>query len=109
MAASAEDGEDLALGDPAYRGAVVDLLGVIAYGEISAFERLAEDAKLAPTLQDKVALARMASRASSPRSSRCTSGSASSAATRSRRWHRSGSRSTPSTATPRRPTGWRAW
>ena len=27
--------------------AVVDLLGVIAYGEISAFERLAEDAKLA--------------------------------------------------------------
>ncbi len=61
MAASAEDGEDLALGDPAYRGAVIDLLGVIAYGEISAFERLAEDAKLAPTLQDKVALARMAS------------------------------------------------
>jgi len=61
MAASAEDGEDLALGDPAYRDAVVDLLGVIAYGEISAFERLAEDAKLAPTLEDKVALARMAS------------------------------------------------
>ena len=47
--------------DPAYRDAVVDLLGAIAYGEISAFERLAEDAKLAPTLQDKVALASMAS------------------------------------------------
>jgi hypothetical protein len=61
MAASAEDGEDLALGDPGYRDAVVDLLGVIAYGEISAFERLAEDAKLAPTLEDKVELARMAS------------------------------------------------
>jgi hypothetical protein len=51
----------VAFEDPAYREAVVDLLGVIAYGEISAFERLAEDAKLAPTLQDKVALATMAS------------------------------------------------
>ncbi len=61
MAESAADAEDLALGDPAYRDAVVDLLGVISYGEISAFDRLAEDAKLAPTLQDKVALARMAS------------------------------------------------
>ncbi len=46
--------------DPQYRAAVVDLLAVITYGEISAFERLAEDAKLAPTLQDKVALASMA-------------------------------------------------
>jgi len=56
-------GRDLpvAFEDPAYREAVVDLLAVIAYGEISAFERLAEDAKLAPTLQDKVALATMAS------------------------------------------------
>lgn len=51
----------VAFQDPVYRAAVVDLLGVIAYGEISAFERLAEDAKLAPTLQDKVALATMAS------------------------------------------------
>jgi len=47
--------------DPAYREAVVDLLAVIAYGEISAFERLAEDAKLAPTVADKVDLATMAS------------------------------------------------
>jgi hypothetical protein len=39
---------------------VVDLLGAIAYGEISAFERLAEDAKLAPTLEDKVSIASMA-------------------------------------------------
>ena len=46
--------------DPHYREAVVDLLGAIAYGEISAFERLAEDAKLAPTLEDKVAIASMA-------------------------------------------------
>lgn len=47
--------------DPAYRVAVVDLLGAIAYGELSAFERLAEDSKLAPTLEDKMALAGMAS------------------------------------------------
>ncbi len=51
----------VAFDDPNYREAVIDLLGVIAYGEISAFERLAEDAKLSPTLQDKVALASMAS------------------------------------------------
>ena len=50
----------LALEDPAYRAAVVDLLGVIAYGEISAFDRLAQDARLAPTLSDKTELARMA-------------------------------------------------
>jgi hypothetical protein len=46
--------------DPVYRAAVVDLLGAIAYGEISAFERLAEDGKLAPTLEDKVEIAGMA-------------------------------------------------
>ena len=39
----------------------MDLLGAIAYGEITAFERLAEDAKLAPSLEDKVAIATMAS------------------------------------------------
>jgi len=50
----------LALEDPHYRAAVVDLLGAIAYGEISAFERLAEDARLAPTLVDKVAIGSMA-------------------------------------------------
>ena len=46
--------------DPAYRVAVVDLLGGLAYSELSAFERLTEDASSAPTLQDKVALAAMA-------------------------------------------------
>lgn len=46
--------------DAAYVEAVVDLLGAIAYGELSAFERLAEDAKLAPTVDDKLAMARMA-------------------------------------------------
>ncbi len=50
----------VAFQDPGYRAAVVDLLGAIAYGEISAFERLAEDAKLSPTLADKVALGTMA-------------------------------------------------
>ena len=50
----------VAFEDPQYREAIVDLLGVVAYGEISAFERLVEDAKLAPTLADKVAIASMA-------------------------------------------------
>lgn len=47
--------------DPHYRAAVVDLLGALAYGELAAFERLAKDAKLAPTLGDKAELAKMAS------------------------------------------------
>ncbi|RNL66215.1 hydroxylase [Nocardioides marmoriginsengisoli] len=50
----------VAFQDSGYRAAVVDLLGAIAYGEISAFERLAEDAKLSPTLADKLALGKMA-------------------------------------------------
>ena len=60
-AAQAPFEANAALDDPAYRDAVIDLLAVLAYGEISAFERLAEDAKLAPTLQDKLALGMMAS------------------------------------------------
>lgn len=52
----------VAFSDPTYLAAVVDLLGAIAYGEMSAFERLAEDAKMAPALEDKVELAAMASR-----------------------------------------------
>lgn len=40
--------------------AVVDLLGVLAYAELTAFDRLAEDARLAPTLHGRAALARMA-------------------------------------------------
>ena len=50
----------LALQDPVYREAVIDLLGAIAYGEISAFERLAQDARMAPALADKAELAKMA-------------------------------------------------
>ena len=40
--------------------ATVDLLGVLAYGELTAFERLASDARLAPSISDKHALASMA-------------------------------------------------
>jgi hypothetical protein len=52
---------DQASANPQYRAAVVDLLGALAYGELAAFERLAEDAKLAPSLADKAQLAAMAS------------------------------------------------
>jgi len=48
------------LADPGYRSAVVDLLGVLAYGELSAFHRLAADAALAPTIADEAELAGMA-------------------------------------------------
>jgi hypothetical protein len=47
--------------DAEYRLAVVDLLGAVAYGELSAFERLVDDAKLAPTLHEKVEMGAMAS------------------------------------------------
>lgn len=49
-----------AFSDPVYKAGVVDLLGVLAYGELSAFERLAEDSNLAPSLADKAAIAKMA-------------------------------------------------
>jgi hypothetical protein len=58
--AAPADEVPVAFQDPGYRAAVVDLLGVIGYGELSAFERLAEDAKLSPTLTDKIALGKMA-------------------------------------------------
>ncbi len=51
---SATTGPDV---DPA---ALIDLLGALAYGELSAFDRLASDARLAPTLDGRVALAGMA-------------------------------------------------
>jgi rubrerythrin len=47
--------------DPVYRTGVIELLGILAYGEISACERLAEDAKMAPDLKTKVEIATMAS------------------------------------------------
>jgi hypothetical protein len=39
---------------------VVDLLGVLAYGELSAFDRLAEDARTAPSLDGRAQLSAMA-------------------------------------------------
>ena len=57
----AEDTLATPLDDPAYRIGVIDLLGALAYGELTAFERLAEDAAMAPTLLDKAELATMAS------------------------------------------------
>ena len=50
-----------AIADEGYRSAVVDLLGALAYGELSAFERLAEDSAMAPSLADKADVAAMAS------------------------------------------------
>ncbi len=48
------------LEDPEYRAAVIDLLGVLAYGELSAFVRLAADAALAPRIGAEAQLAGMA-------------------------------------------------
>ncbi len=52
---------DRGVADPgAVDPAVVDLLGLLAYGELTAFERMATDARMSPTLTDKIALASMA-------------------------------------------------
>jgi hypothetical protein len=53
-------GADLFADDPIYRAAVVDLLGALAYGELTAFSRLAADAEMAPNQPAKAALARVA-------------------------------------------------
>jgi hypothetical protein len=45
---------------PVENTAVADLLGVLAYAELTAFDRLAEDARMAPSLPGRAALARMA-------------------------------------------------
>jgi 1,2-phenylacetyl-CoA epoxidase catalytic subunit len=46
--------------DPHAQVAVIDLLGALAYGELSAFDRLAEDARGAPSLAGRAALSAMA-------------------------------------------------
>jgi len=46
----------------ARRQAVVDLMAALAYGELTAFERLATDSGLAPTIADKAELAQMATK-----------------------------------------------
>jgi hypothetical protein len=42
------------------RDALVDLLGALAYGELSAFDRLAEDARMAPDLAGRAQMSAMA-------------------------------------------------
>lgn len=59
-AAGSDAPPDAAFDDPEYLAAVIDLLGVLALGELTGFERLADDAAFAPTLVDKAALAEMA-------------------------------------------------
>ena len=46
--------------DPVYRTGVIELLGILAFGEISACERLAEDAQMAPDLKTQVEIMTMA-------------------------------------------------
>jgi len=48
------------LDDPEFLAAVVDLLGVLAYGELTGFARLGADSDAAPTLTAKAELARLA-------------------------------------------------
>ncbi|HEX6353981.1 ferritin-like fold-containing protein [Actinophytocola sp.] len=55
MSVSGNDGEKAGID-----AGVTDLLGVLAYGELSAFDRLAEDARTAPSLDGRAALSTMA-------------------------------------------------
>ena len=43
-----------------YNSFLTDLFGVMAYGELSAFERLSSDARYSPTLHDRAVLGRIA-------------------------------------------------
>jgi hypothetical protein len=52
--------EHTSIEDPLYHAAVVDLLGVLAYGELTAFIRMAVDSDLAPTLHLKSSMAGLA-------------------------------------------------
>jgi hypothetical protein len=49
-----------AFDDPTYRAGVIELLGVLAYGEISACERIVDDARMAPDLPTRVEVSMMA-------------------------------------------------
>ncbi|NYH80058.1 hypothetical protein FHR84_003407 [Actinopolyspora biskrensis] len=52
--------EEEEAGSAGYEEGVTDLLAALAYGELSAFDRLAEDSREAPTLTGRAALASMA-------------------------------------------------
>lgn len=54
----AAPGRDLS--DPEYRQGVLELLGVLAYGELMGFFTIVGDAENAPRMPDRVALARVA-------------------------------------------------
>lgn len=58
--ASSPGGTPSAFDDPSYRAGVVELLGALAYGEISACERIVDDARLAPDLPTRVEISMMA-------------------------------------------------
>ena len=58
--AALDDSTESTVRIPADHPGVTDLFAVLAYGEISAFYRLAEEAKLSPSLRGKVAVATMA-------------------------------------------------
>ncbi len=60
MTESQPAGEPPQTAGPAAGEGVIDLLGLLAYAELDAFFRLAEDAALAPSLADKAALGGMA-------------------------------------------------
>ena len=49
-----------AAGPARYHRFLRDLLGAMAYGELSAFERLSSDARYSPTLRDRAVLGRLA-------------------------------------------------
>jgi hypothetical protein len=53
-------GTPSAFDDPTYRAGVVELLGALAYGEISACERIVDDARMAPDLPTRVEISMMA-------------------------------------------------
>ncbi|HEX4018978.1 MAG TPA: ferritin-like fold-containing protein, partial [Frankiaceae bacterium] len=42
------------------RAGLIDLLGALAYGELSAFERMASDSRMAPNMGDRAALSAFA-------------------------------------------------
>jgi hypothetical protein len=88
--------------------AVVDLLGVLAYAELTAFDRLAEDARMAPTLGGRAALARMAA-AEMAHHDRLAGRLRELGADPAAAMAPSCRRSTASTRAPGRGRGWRAW
>lgn len=55
----AAEHDDVVSEDEQYRTGILELLGILAYGEISACERLAEDASMAPDLSTRAEILSM--------------------------------------------------